>query len=133
MKAANSDRERQQIEKMWCLDNLKQVGWAARQRAFAHQGVFPPDFPSLKNDLYSPKCLACPSDAGKTAVTNWSQLKAMNISYVLVSPGLKDTRPNVVIARCPIHGHLVVSSAQAFQGDYIKQKGLNIKEGNILE
>ena len=129
---ATSAPEREQIQKLWCLDNLKQIGWAARQRSFSHDGVFPPDFASLKDDLYSPKCLACPSDTTKTAVTNWSQLKATNISYVLVSPALKDTRENVAIARCPIHGHVVVNSAQAFQGDYLRQTGMSIREDKTL-
>jgi len=133
LKAANSDQERQQIEKIWCLDNLKQVGWAARQWSFAHKGVFPSDFLSLKNDLYTPKCLTCPSDVNRVGVTNWSRIKAADISYLLVSPGLRDTRPNVVVAKCPIHGHVVVSSAQAFQGEYLKQKGMTIKAGNVLE
>jgi len=83
--------------------------------------------------LYSPKCLTCPSDAGKTAVTKWSRLKAANVSYALVSPNLKDTRSNVVIAKCPIHGHVVLSSGQAFQGEYIRQTGMKIKEDNTLE
>jgi RNA polymerase sigma factor (sigma-70 family) len=133
VKAAKTPEEKQNIEKMWCLDNLKQVGSAARQRAIAHEGVFPPDFLSLKDHLYSPKCLTCPSDAGKTAVTKWSRLKAANVSYALVSPNLKDTRSNVVIAKCPIHGHVVLSSGQAFQGEYIRQTGMKIKEDNTLE
>jgi len=132
IEAANSDQQKEQIRKMWCLDNLKQVGWAARQRSLSHAGVFPPTFAAFKDDLYSPKCLVCPSDTLKAAVTNWSQLKAANISYVLVSPGLKDTRQNVVIARCPIHGHVVVSSAQAFQGDYLRQKGMTIRDDKTL-
>src|SRR5206468_12696403 len=28
IETANSDQEREQIRKMWCLDNLKQIGWA---------------------------------------------------------------------------------------------------------
>jgi RNA polymerase sigma factor (sigma-70 family) len=129
LKSAKSPEEEREIKKLWCLDNVKQIGAAAYQWATTHNDVFPPDFLALRDQM-SARYMTCPSDAGRTAVTDWSQLKATNISYALVSPSLKDPRPNVVVAKCPIHGHVAVSDGRAFQGDYVKQHG--IKQDNSL-
>ena len=123
MQAAGGTPE--QIDRMLCLDDLKQIGGAARQWATTHNGVFPADFSSLSNQLGTPQRLRCPSDGTKVLVRNWSQLRSTDISYVYVSPNLNDTRPNVVVARCPVHGHVVLSDGTAFQGDYVKQHGVN--------
>ena len=123
MQAAGGTPE--QIDRMLCLDNLKQIGGAARQWATTHNGVFPADFSSLSNQLGTPQRLRCPSDRTKVLVRTWSQLRSADISYVYVSPNLNDTRPNVVVARCPVHGHVVLSDGTAFQGDYVKQHGVN--------
>ena len=123
MQAAGGTPE--QIDRMLCLDNLKQIGGAARQWATTHNGVFPADFSSLTDQLGTPQRLRCPSDRTKVLVRNWSQLRSTDISYVYVSPNLNDTRLNVVLARCPVHGHVVLSDGTAFQGDYVKQHGVN--------
>ena len=123
MQAAGGTPE--QIDRMLCLDNLKQIGGAARQWAATHNGVFPADFSSLTDQLGTPQRLRCPSDSTKVLVRSWSQLRSTDISYVYVSPNLNDTRPNVVLARCPVHGHVVLSDGTAFQGDYVKQHGVN--------
>jgi len=123
MQAAGGTPE--QIDRMLCLDNLKQIGGAARQWAATHNGVFPADFSFLTDQLGTPERLRCPSDRTKALVRSWSQLRSTDISYVYVSPNLNDTRPNVVVARCPVHGHVVLSDGTAFQGDYVKQHGVN--------
>jgi len=123
MQAAGGTPE--QIDRMLCLDNLKQIGDAARHWATTHNGVFPVDLSSLSNQLGTPQRLRCPSDRTKVLVRTWSQLRSADISYVYVSPNLNDTRPNVVVARCPVHGHVVLSDGTAFQGDYVKQHGVN--------
>ncbi len=113
------------IDRMLCVDNLKQIGRAAYQWATTHNGVFAADFAVLSDQLGTPQRLMCPSDKGKSSVRKWSQLKSANVSYVYVSPNLKDTRPNVVLVRCPVHGHVVLSDGRVFQGDYVKQHGVN--------
>jgi len=123
MQAAGGTPE--QIDRMLCVDNLKQIGAAAHQWATAHNGAFPADFISLSNQLGTPRRLRCPSDQRKVLVKTWSQLRPTDVSYVLVSASLGDARPNAVIARCPLHGHVLLSDGSVFQGDYVKQNGIN--------
>src|SRR5262249_47753627 len=103
-------------------------GWATD-----HNQVFPSKADSLENYLASPTRLTCPSDHGKSAATTWSALNSANISYVLVSPGAKANRPNLVIAKCPIHGTVLLAEGRVFAADYIQQEGMRIMPDNTLQ
>lgn len=124
--------QREQLAKMICLDNLKQLAAGARNWAATNGGALPSQWASLKGFVSSPELFTCVSDTNRTAATEWPQLRAQNITYPLLSPGLKNAAANTVIATCPLHGHAVLSTGQAFQGSYIREKGLKIK-GNKLE
>jgi RNA polymerase sigma factor (sigma-70 family) len=124
--------QRQQLAKMICLDNLKQLGWGAKRWADTNNGALPPNWMSLKGYITSPEFFTCVSDTNRTAVKEWPELRTSNITYPLLSPGVSEKRVNTIVATCPIHGHAVLSTGQAFQGDYIKQNGLKIN-GNKLE
>ena len=120
---AQSPEAKEQIQKIWCVDNLKQVGGAARQWAVAHDNVFPADFFAL-NQTISPRYLACPSDTNKTEATRWAETTTSNMSYKLISPNSRLDRPNRVIAQCPLHDHVAQSDGSVLQGKIIRERGI---------
>jgi hypothetical protein len=93
-----------------CVNNLKQMGLAARIYATDHDGKFPPDILSMKNELGSPKILFCPADPGHevTATLTWANFNPSQSSYEYVTRGLSESTPGVetkVVFRCRIHGN----------------------------
>jgi hypothetical protein len=87
-----------------CVNNLKNIGLAARTYALDNGGIFPPDFISMTNELATPKILFCPSDTSRQRATNWSLLTPANISYQYLAPGTTETDPARVAFLCPVHG-----------------------------
>jgi hypothetical protein len=120
---AQSPEEKDEIQKIWCVDNLKQVGGAARQWAVAHDNLFPADFLAL-NQTISPRYLTCPSDTNKTEATKWAETSSRNISYMILSPHSPLDRPNRVIVQCPIHGHVAKSDGSVLQGKIVRERGI---------
>ena len=100
-----------------CISNLKQIGLAARMYANDHEQTFPRDFLSMSNELVNPKLLVCPGDSSKTRSLDWSTLTPQNISYEMVSPGMKEDAASQVFARCPIHGHVCRGDGSVQSGD----------------
>jgi hypothetical protein len=94
------------------------VGLAARIYANDHDDIFPNDFLSMTNELGTPNILVCHGDKGKTAAMDWSSFSANNVSYEIVSPGIKDdaAAPQKIFARCPIHGHVCMGDGSVQQG-----------------
>src|SRR6266571_3766168 len=125
--------QKQQVAKIGCVDNLKQASAALKKWAAAHDQTFPRDLNSLQEYLSSPMYLTCPGDDAKTEVTEWTNFRPSNVSYVMVSPGAKDNRLNLIVVKCPIHGHVALAEGRVFQGDYIKQQGMQITKQNTLE
>ncbi len=76
-----------------CVNNLKQVGLAARIWANDHGDVFPRVFSEFETELGTSKILFCPGGQGK-------------VQYQIVSPGISEEDPNVVFVRCPRHPHV---------------------------
>jgi RNA polymerase sigma factor (sigma-70 family) len=130
MAQAQSLQQREQIQKIWCVDNLKQVGGAAHEWALMHGDQFPGDFFSLRA-IIGPRYLTCPTDSTRTESIQWSGTTTANVSYVLVSPDAKDTRPNRVIVRCPVHGHVALSDGSVLQGNIVAQRRLG--PDNVLQ
>lgn len=96
-------------ESKMCVNNLKQIGLAARIWAGDNNDVFPPDFISMKNELGTPKILFCPADTAAIPSTDWAQLNPAFISYRFMNPGGTEENPEKVLAICPIHGHVCMS------------------------
>ncbi len=94
-------------ESIACINNLKQIGLAARIWANTHGDVLPPDFMTMRNELNTPKSLICPGDTTKLPVTpGWEQFNPGQITYEYPGAGAPETDPYVVLARCPIHGNI---------------------------
>lgn len=101
-----------------CVSNMKQVCLAARIYSNDHNEMFPPDFLTMSNELFSPKILVCPQDPARTRPTSpdWALFDTNNISYEFVSPGTKEDVPDRVLIRCPIHGHAGLSDGSVQMG-----------------
>jgi hypothetical protein len=78
-----------------CINNLKQVGLAARMWANHNKDVLPTDFDQMQAELQDRRVLFCPANEG-------------TLQYELISPGASETDPQVVYARCPLHNKVVL-------------------------
>jgi hypothetical protein len=92
-----------------CVNNLKQMGLAARIYATDNNGDYPRDFLTMTNELVTPKILICPGDPNAGgAPAGWASFDPSRISYEYVTRGLTESTPEVekkVLFRCRIHGH----------------------------
>lgn len=99
---------KEQAERVSCVNNLKQIGLAARIWANDHGDVLPGDFLTMSNELSTPKILVCPGDKAQQPAKNWSEFNASSASHELLSPGATVTDPQVVYARCLIHNNVLL-------------------------
>jgi len=100
---------KQEAQSIACVNNLKQIGLAARLWANDHNDVFPPDFISMRDELNTPKILFCPGDPAAIRVADWSQLNPSSISYRFLNPNGNEIDPTKLLTTCPIHGHIGLS------------------------
>jgi hypothetical protein len=89
-----------------CVNNLKQLGLAARIWAVDHGDKLPPDFLSMTNELSTAKILVCPADTAHVIANGWDSLTAANISYEYLAANGSEDEPSRVAFRCPVHGHV---------------------------
>jgi len=111
---------KKEAQSVGCINNLKQIGLAARLWANDHNDVFPPDFISMKDELNTPKILFCPADTAAIRVTEWSQLDPSAISYRFLNPNGSETDPTKPLTTCPIHGHVGLCDGSV-QGEVAKK------------
>jgi hypothetical protein len=114
-------KAKQRAMSMSCVNNLKQIGLAARMWADDNKGVYPSDFLTLTNYLGSPFVLICPSakNGGSAISLTWQNLSPSDITYQWLAAGAKDdpAKAGEVLARCPIHGHVVLRDGSVRQGN----------------
>ena len=103
-------------QSMTCVNNMKQIGLAARLWANDHEGVFPQDFISMKDELGTPKILICPGETTATKVTEWPQLNRASISYRFMNSNGNENEPEKVLVTCPIHLHVGLSDGSVHRG-----------------
>jgi hypothetical protein len=90
-----------------CVNNLKQIGLAARMYSSDHKAIFPPSFMAMSNELVSPKVLHCPSDSRKPRIETWEQCTPANVTYEFLMPGVTEADAmGQVVFRCPIHNNV---------------------------
>src|SRR5213594_2685241 len=116
---ANDDffaRNDDKAESIACINNLKQIGLAARILATDNSDVFPSSWLAMANVLGTPKILVCPSDKGRTPARNWAEFNSANVSYEFLNPNGTAATPYVLLTRCPIHGNVGLSDGSAWMG-----------------
>jgi hypothetical protein len=98
-----------------CINNLKQIGLAARVYAADHQDAYPKAFLDLTNELVTPGILHCPSDTDRPELTEWSDYTPNSPSYQsLLSPDADPLHPSIIV-RCPIHHHVCLSDGSIYR------------------
>src|ERR1051326_1783531 len=126
--AAALGNARAKAESVACINNLKQIGLAARIWAndnSDNSDVFPSNWLMMTNELATPKILICPSDKGRSAASDWRQFSPANVRYEFLNPNGTDRQPTAVLARCPIHNHVCLSDGSVQQlGDH-RRIGVN--------
>lgn len=131
--AAEEDPFAKQREKALstaCINNLKQIGLAARMWANEHQtNALPTDWLAMKNELNTPKILTCPADTNRTRAISWDQFDTASVSYELPSIAPDERDPYTVYSRCPIHGHIGLSDGSAHSG--VKSDRFQQVDGNL--
>jgi hypothetical protein len=101
-----------------CINNLKQMGLAARMWAGDNGGVFPwavstssngvrelvlagdvatALFLSMSNECGTPKILWCPNDLKRTKEADWAKLNNGNISY-FIGLDADETKPQTILS-----------------------------------
>ena len=114
-----------QAQSIKCINNLKQIGLAARIWANDNSGVYPPNFLSMSNELSTLKILFCPADKAR---------KPANIvSYEFLNPNGSETNPYVLLTRCPVHGHVGLSDGSVQEGSGLGRTfTITIKDGKQI-
>ncbi len=116
------------------MNNLKQIGLAARIWAGDNNGVYPPDFISMTNELATWKILQCPSDTAHN-VTGWAEVAAGSISYQMLAPGIREEYTDVVFAECPLHHNicLVDGSVQQLSAETYQRRVKTVNGRKVFE
>jgi len=109
-------RARERAQAITCVNNLKQIGLAARVYAQDNQDSFPPDFLSMSNELATPKILVCAADTNRQVAVNWSSYSLANCSYEFLAPGGSFKEPFQILSRCPIHGNIGLCDGSVMMG-----------------
>lgn len=105
--AAAAEAARQRAMAITCVNNMKQLGLAAKVWGLDNSNLFPEQIIFMTNEMGSPKILACPADAGRQPAKDWSSWTPANCSYDYLAPGAGDgEEPTRVLFRCPIHGNI---------------------------
>jgi hypothetical protein len=109
---------RKKAERIKCVNNLKNVGLAARIWATDNgdKNQLPRDFLTMKNELGTAKILICPSDPSRgQGIDNWEQVNSVGSSYEILSPGISEQIPTAVYTRCPFHNNVGRADGSVFQ------------------
>jgi len=113
-----------------CINNLKQIGLAARIWANEHKTtLLPTDWFTMKNELTTPKILTCPGDTARTKAASWEQFDGSSVSYELPSAAPDERDPYTVYSRCSIHGFVGLTDGSAQSG--IKPDRFQQVDGNL--
>lgn len=121
---------KEKAERIKCVNNLKQIGLAARIWAGDNKGIYPSNFVCMSNELSTWIILQCPGDKSRN-VSSWDDVAAGNISYIMDAAGLPESiNPQVVFVECPIHHNICLMDGSVQQLSPDPNGGWGIKWGN---
>lgn len=104
-------------ETLACINNLKQIGLAARIWANKHKEDMPPDLFTVRDQLQTPKVLVCPADTARLpAPSSWEEWTPSRVTYEYFGAGVSETNYDEVLTRCPIHGNAGLNDGSAIMG-----------------
>jgi hypothetical protein len=113
---AESPEQKAQRESAECEMHLKQIGVALRIWAGDNGDRYPTSVIEMTNELGAPIILICPGDrSNESEVKNlrtlgWQAFRPELTSYQFILSGEKeDSFPQRIIAKCPIHGHVLTA------------------------
>ena len=139
LKAAEAERaaedpfatHKAKAESIGCINNLKQIGLAARLWANGNGSILPPDFRTIQKELNSPKLLICPGDSGRLpAPSTWEQLNWTQVSYEYLGVGASERDPSIVLSRCSIHGNIGLVDGSAIM-NHGTNLNLRVEDGRL--
>jgi hypothetical protein len=114
--AKGLEEARERAMSIQCVNNMKQLGLAARIWAVDHGDTTPASLLQMTNEMSTPKILFCPADTGRQAAANWTTYTPANCSYEYLAPSAPDTEPTRVMFRCPVHGSLGLCDGSVQKG-----------------
>jgi len=130
-----SEPDQTMQERTWtirCVNNLKQLGLAARLWATDNEDRLPPNLVCMSNEIASTKVLLCPADTGRQLAVDWTSFTLANSSYEFLAANAGDNDPERVLFRCPIHGSITLCDGSV-QSEVAKKRpeSLVMRDGKL--
>lgn len=120
---------RAKAQNIVCINHMKQLGLAVRVWANDHDDTFPPDVPSMANEISSTRILVCPDDPDRKPAANWQEWSPANLSYIYL--GGSETEPSRVMFRCPVHGNVTLGDGSVQSSNEQGPPPLMQKDGKL--
>ena len=110
---------RDKARRIQCVNNLKNIGLAARIWAKENGDKnLPGEFAIMTHQVASPKILVCPSDPARAEAHDdptLEQLAATGGSYEILSPGIAQEHWSAAYVRCRFHPNVTLVDGSVFQ------------------
>jgi len=110
------DLAKQRVPSINCVNNLRQIGLAARIWSSENSGRCPSGILVFTNELGSPAVLFCPANIGHQVSTNWDTFDWGQIDYEWI-PQANWDNPTNICCKCRIHDNV------AFVDGSVRQAG----------
>ncbi len=115
-----------------CVSNLKNLGLAVRVWAVDNSNSFPPDVPSMSNEISSPMVCVCPADQARRPASSWQEFTPANCTYEFLAPDGSESEHERVLFRCPIHGMVTLCDGSVPSSDRLPPDCLEYRNGKLF-